>query len=210
MILKLLSLLLRYPDDEVLAVREEIAHAAHHELPDSPAKESVLRFLLYWNGAPSRRLRTDYTGTFDFAAKNCLYLTYFRHGDQRLRGQVLVQVMQSYARAGYSMGTTELPDYLPVMLEFASVAPDEGLALISGYRSGLEVIRKSLLQRKSPYAHLIDALRSLLPEIEQGEVEEARELVVGGPPQETVGLEPYGPEAPQPPPQNVTFYGRKR
>lgn len=210
MILKLLSLLLRYPDDEILAAREEINRAAR-ELSDSPAKESVLRFLLYWRGAPPGKLCIDYTETFDFAAKNCLYLTYFRHGDQRLRGQVLVQIREVYAEAGYSMDTAELPDYLPVMLEFASVEPEAGLALVSGYRSGLEVIRKSLLQRGSPYAHLIDALRSLLPEMEEEDIEQARDLVASGPPKETVGLEPYGPETPpRTPPQNVVFHGRKR
>ncbi len=73
----------------------------------------------------------------------------------------------------------------------------------------------SLRQGESPYAHLIDALVSLLPEMEDSDFEEARGLVKQGPPQEMVGLEPYVPEAPaqapqQMPSQNVTFYGRKR
>ena len=91
MILKLLSVLLRYPDDEVLAAREEIADAAR-ELEDSSAKESLLYFLEYWEKAPPRRLRSEYVETFDFRAKNALYLTYFRYGDQRIRGHVLAGI----------------------------------------------------------------------------------------------------------------------
>lgn len=213
MILKLLSVLLRYPDDEVLAAREEIAGEAR-ELEDSPARESMLEFLAYWIEAPPRRLRSEYVETFDFKSRNALYLTYFRYGDQRIRGQALAGIKDLYARAGYELDTTELPDYLPLALEFASEAPEEGLVLISGYRGGLEVLRKSLSQ--SPYACLIEALVSLLPEMEEPDAEEARSIVVNGPPREMVGLEPYGPETPpEAPPQsrpqpNVTFHGRKR
>lgn len=216
MVLKLLSLLLRYPDDEILAAREEIADEAR-ELEDSPARESILNFLAYWTGAPQRRLRSEYVETFDFKARNALYLTYFRYGDQRARGQVLAGFKDLYARVGYELDTGELPDYLPLALEFASEEPEEGLALIAGYRGGLEVVRKSLTQGQSPYAHLIDALVSLLPEMEDTDAEEARGIAANGPPREMVGLEPYGPESPPqapeqaPAPQpNVTFHGRKR
>ncbi len=214
MILKLLSVLLRYPDDEVLAARDEIAQAAR-ELEDSPTKEGVLSFLAYWSGESPGKLRSAYVETFDFRAKNALYLTYFRYGDQRVRGQVLAGIKDLYARAGYELDSGELPDYLPLALEFASESPEEGLALISGYRGGLEVLYKSLSQGQSPYAHLIRALVSLLPEMEDSDFEEALGIAANGPPQEMVGIEPYGPEStPQAPSQtpqpNVTFHGRKR
>lgn len=210
MILKLLSVLLRYPDDEVLAAREEIADAAR-ELEDSPAKESILYFLEYWEKAPPRRLRSEYVETFDFRAKNALYLTYFRYGDQRVRGQVLAGIKDLYARSGYELDSGELPDYLPLALEFSCEKPEEGLGLISGHRGGLEVLHKSLAQGKSPYAHLIQALISLLPEMEVSDLEEARGIAANGPPQEMVGLEPYVADSPPPAPQpNVTFHGRKR
>ncbi len=205
MVFKLLSVLLRYPDEEVISAREEIAETVR-DLLDCAAKESMMRFLLYWEQTPAIKLRTDYAHTFDFAAKNCLYLTYFRHGDQRVRGQILAGIKEVYARAGYALETSELPDYLPVMLEFAAERPEEGISLISSYRGGLEVIRKALIQRKSPYSHLIEALRSELPEIEESDVQEARNLVVHGPPREEVGLEPYGDQKQS----NVVFHGRKR
>jgi len=205
MVLKLLSLLLRYPDDEVVAAGGEIARAAR-ELPPSGARERILRFLDGWLVTPPGEARSRYVETFDFRGKSCLYLTYFRFGDQRARGAALADLKELYAEAGYELRTSELPDYLPLVLEFAAARPDLGLPLIAGYRSGLEVVRKALAQSGSPYALLIEALLSLLPRPEERDLEEARRLVAHGPPRETVGLEPYGPEMP---PARVA-YGRQR
>lgn len=206
MILKILSLLLRYPDDEILSSREEIARAARG-LPPSEAKDRVLRFLEGWLRSSPEELRSGYVETFDFRGKNCLYLTYFRFGDQRVRGQALAELKELYGRAGYTLTTPELPDYLPLVLEFADARPDLGLPLVAGYRSALEVIRKALGQAGSPYALLVEALICLLPEVGEEDLEEARRLIAHGPPRETVGLEPYGPE--MPPPQKIE-YGRSR
>ncbi|MCL6439675.1 MAG: nitrate reductase molybdenum cofactor assembly chaperone [Rubrobacteraceae bacterium] len=210
MIFKIISILLSYPDEEMISSREEIARAVQ-DLEDSPARESIERFLLYWQNTPPLKLQADYAETFDFAAKNTLYLSYFRYGDERRRGQALIDLKWTYAKAGYAVESDELPDYLPLMLEFANEDPETGMKLLSEYRAGLEVMRKALLQMRSPYTHLIDALRSLLPEVSEREMEEARELVAKGPPRELVGLEPYGSEGPQVPPQsNVVFDGRRR
>jgi hypothetical protein len=51
---------------------------------------------------------------------------------------------EAYARAGYPLDTTELPDYLPLVLEFASEVPEEGLPLLAEHRAAIEVIRRSL------------------------------------------------------------------
>lgn len=206
MVFKLLSILLRYPEKEVLEAGEDIA-AAVQDLPDTPARAAMLQFLTYWENMPALRLREDYIDTFDFKTRNNLYLTYFRYGDQRLRGPALVNLKSIYSRAGYPMDTTELPDFLPLMLEFASVAP-EGIALLQEYRGALEVIRQSLRQSKSPYALLLEALTLLLPEADETVKKEVQELIRQGPPQESVGLEPFGTDTP--PPNAVTFYGRKR
>ena len=210
MIFKLLSILLRYPDDEVLAHRGGVAGAVR-ELPPSPARDAVLEFMTYWENEPPRRLQGRYIETFDFNRRGCLYLSYYRYGDQRARGQVLADMKALYARAGYPLDTTELPDYLPLVLEFASEAPKEGFEMLAGHRGAVEVIRRSLLHDRSPYAHLIEALCSFLPGLDEATVMEMRKLIVQGPPQETVGLEPYTADAP-PGGQlsNVVFEGRKR
>lgn len=222
MIFKLLSILLRYPDDEVLAHRQEIS-ASVHDLPPSPAKDAVLSFLAYWEDEPASRLQATYAEVFDFKRRGCLYLTYYCHGDARSRGQALADMKEAYSRAGYPLDTTELPDYLPILLEFASEVPEEALPMLAGNRAAIEVIRRSLVHDRSPYAHLIEALDSFLPTLDEGSVAEMRKLIVQGPPQESVGLEPYSADAPpgEPfgndgslggaaPSGNVVFHGRKR
>lgn len=210
MIFKLLSLLLRYPDDAVMDAREEIAEAVR-ELPDSPARDAMLRFLDYWENEPPGRLQASYAENFDFKRRGNLYLSYYRHGDSRSRGQALADMKEAYARAGYPLDTNELPDYLPLLLEFTATAPQEGLTMLGEHRAAVEVIRRSLLHDKNPHALLIEALEVFLPELDEAAVAEMRKLIVQGPPEESVGLEPYSADAP-PGGQlsNVTFHGRKR
>lgn len=210
MIFKLLSLLLRYPDDEVLEARGEIVEAVR-ELPESPAREAMIRFLDYWQNEDPHRLQATYAENFDFKRRGNLYLTYYRHGDSRARGQALADMKAAYARAGYPLDSTELPDYLPLLLEFVSANPKEGLEMLVEHRAAIEVIRRSLLHDRSPYALLVEALNVFLPELDEAAVAEMQKLIVQGPPQESVGLEPYSADAP---PggrlSNVTFHGRKR
>ncbi|MDQ3863992.1 MAG: nitrate reductase molybdenum cofactor assembly chaperone [Actinomycetota bacterium] len=210
MIFKLLSILLRYPDEEVFRNWAGIS-AAVRGLPQSPAKNAVLAFLAYWENEPTSRLQASYTEAFDFKRRGCLYLSYYRYGDQRARGQVLVDMKEAYTRAGYPLDTTELPDYLPLVLEFASEVSEEGLPMLAGSRAAIEVIRRSLRHDGSPYANLIEALIFYLPELDAQTVAEMQKLIVQGPPQESVGLEPYAADAP-PGGQlsNVAFEGRKR
>ncbi|MEJ7843337.1 MAG: nitrate reductase molybdenum cofactor assembly chaperone [Rubrobacter sp.] len=216
MIFKLLSILLRYPDAAILEAREEVVGAVH-ELPDSPARGAMIEFLAYWQNESPQRLQERYTATFDFNRRGCLYLSYYRYGDQRARGQVLADMKAAYARAGYPLDTTELPDYLPLVLEFTAVAPEEGLTMLAGHRGAVEVIRRSLHHDRSPCALLLEALVTFLPELDEEAVMEMRKLIVQGPPQETVGLEPYAADSPaggtlagSSPGSNVTFHGRKR
>jgi nitrate reductase molybdenum cofactor assembly chaperone NarJ/NarW len=194
-IFKLLSILLRYLDDEILEYRREIAGAAR-ELPDSAAKDAVLTFLAYWENEPARRLQASYAENFDFKRRGCLYLSYYRYGDSRARGQVLADMKATYARAGYPLDTTELPDYLPLVLEFASEVPEEGHRMLAEHRAAIEVIRRSLRHDKSPYAYLVEALSFYLPEMDEQTELEMRKLIVQGPPQESVGLEPYTADSP--------------
>lgn len=196
MIFKLLSVLLRYPDDEVIEYREEISRSARDGLPDSPARDAVLSFLAFWEREPASRLQSRYAANFDFKRRGCLYLSYYRYGDARARGQVLADLKETYARAGYPLDTTELPDYLPLVLEFASEAPETGLPILAEHRAAIEVIRRSLHHDESPYALLLDALCFFLPALDEATVLEMRKLIVQGPPQETVGLEPYAADKP--------------
>ena len=180
----LFSFLLRYPDDDVRAARAQI-----FALPDGPVRAALERFAADWTGEPA-----DYVETFDLRRRASLYLTYYAHGDTRERGMALLRLKKLYRAAGLPMDSEELPDHLTVMLAFAAVAPEGyGEALLTEHRPAIELLRLSLHDLASPYAHLLDAIAACLPALGVKERGEVARLAREGPPEEAVGLEPYGP-----------------
>jgi nitrate reductase delta subunit len=180
----LLSYLLRYPDADVVVARAEIA-----SVPRGPAREALVRFAAEWDGDPA-----GYVATFDLRRRASLHLTYYAHGDTRTRGMALLRIKKLYRAAGLPMESAELPDHLVVMLAFAALAPPgHGEALLTEHRPALELLRLSLHDLGSPYAHLLDAVVSGLPELSVSDRAEVARLAREGPPEESVGLEPYAP-----------------
>jgi nitrate reductase delta subunit len=99
-----------------------------------------------------------------------------------------------FAEAGLPMTEGELPDYLPVLLEFAALAPEQGEALLNDLRVPLELVRARLHEKESPYADLLDTLVAALPKRTKAQADAARRLAQDGPPAELVGLEPFASE----------------
>ena len=191
---KLLSVLLQYPDDALLDALPELELAAA-ELPPVQ-RASVARFLAYVGATPPAALRAAYVEAFDFDRRSAMHLTWHTHGDRRQRGIELVRLKRHYAEAGLPLADGELPDYLPVLLEFAEFRPDEGIALLVGLRPSLELVRAALHAQQSPYAGLLDAVCVVLPKASARQLEQAPQLALEGPPAELVGLEPFtAPEA---------------
>jgi nitrate reductase delta subunit len=190
--LKLVSLLLQYPDEELLGAREELAAAAA-ALPRGAQAEAIARFCAWYRAAPGAELQARYVETFDFTRRGSLYLTYHRFGDRRQRGMALLALKQRYAAAGLELGDSELPDFLPVMLEFAALAPEPGLELLARHREAIELVRGALHGSASPWAALLDAVCAPLPGLTRAQAAEVRRLAKEGPPEEQVGLEPFAP-----------------
>lgn len=92
-------------------------------------------------------------------------------------------------RAGFEMAREELPDYLPVVLEFCALNETaSGDELLRANREGLEVIRAALVSASSPYAHLLEALCTTLPPLDADTLARYQELINQGPPTELVGI----------------------
>jgi nitrate reductase delta subunit len=190
---RLLSVLLRYPDERLTEGRDEVA-AAVGALPRSPEREPLERFAGYLAGRSQLELAQAYVETFDLRRRTSLYLTYFVHGDTRKRGMALLRLKRLYASAGLELVSGELPDYLPLMLEFAALAPDgAGERLLREHRSALELLRRGLRDAGSPYADLLDAVCAGMPRLSPLERERIRSLAADGPPDEQVGLQPFAP-----------------
>ncbi|RKS78905.1 respiratory nitrate reductase chaperone NarJ [Actinomadura pelletieri DSM 43383] len=186
------SLLLGYPDTELLE-RRPLLRRATATLPPSVAKP-LTRVLDHLDTTPQPDLAADYVATFDHRRRCCLYLTYYAYGDTRKRGMALLRFKQTYQAAGLVLDDAELPDHLAVVLEFAATADlTEGRRLLVEHRAGLELLRLSLTETASPWAPVLDAISATLPPL-TGRIEDAvARLIAEGPPEEQVGLAPYGP-----------------
>ena len=191
---QLCSLLLDYPREDLprhLAALREVAG----NLPPS-AGEPLSRFLEHAEAVGLPELQRDYVDTFDVTRKCALHLTYFLHGDTRNRGVALVQFKQLYRQHGVELddADAELPDYLPVVLEFgATVAPGTAWKVLNDHRVGIELLRRALDRRGSPWLDVVAALRSTLPDLDGDDEQALARLIAQGPPQETVGIDdaPY-------------------
>ena len=185
------SLLLDYPSETLLqrlpAVREATAG-----LPDRLGSP-LLGLADHLASGDLDELQAAYVETFDDRRRCNLFLTYFAHGDTRKRGLALLRFKQAYLAAGVEPDDAELPDHLCVVLEFAAtVDPDTGRRLLVDHRAGLEVLRLSLRDLGSPYAGALAAVCATLPGLHGDEWEAVRRLAAEGPPEEEVGLTPYG------------------
>ncbi len=185
------SLLLAYPD-EALLDRLGLIRAAVADLPAS-ARAALAPVVEHVATTPLAQQQQDYVATFDLRKKCCLYLTWWVHGDTRNRGQALVAFKTAYRDAGIRPPTTELPDHLAVVLEFAAtVDADRGESLLAEHRPALELIRDALHKAGSPRAGVLDAVCESLPGPVQDVITAARQMAASGPPPtELVGLEGY-------------------
>jgi nitrate reductase delta subunit len=186
------SVLLAYPDDDLVA-RLPLVRDALTNVPKAAA-EPLVQLCEHLERTPLDRLQQDYVETFDLRRRCSPYLTYFSHGDTRKRGMALLRFTHAYRSAGAEFTGEELPDHLAVVCEFAATAELElGLRLLAENRAGVELLHRALVDSRSPYAGVLEAVRAVLPEPAPRDLERALELARTGPPEEEVGLEPFGP-----------------
>jgi nitrate reductase delta subunit len=183
------SLLLRYPDDEVLAALPLIMPV----LPNLTGNVATPLHAVarHRAGSGPTALRAEYVELFDFRRRCALHLTYYTCGDTRKRGEALVNFAVAYKSAGLEVVDGELPDHLPAVLDLCA-HDDAGWRLLRDNRIGLDLLTEALAKEKSPYRHAIEAVRAMLPPAGAAELAAAARLARTGPPQEHVGLEPFG------------------
>lgn len=108
-------------------------------------------------------LQSRYVHLFDRGRALSLHLYEHVHGESRDRGAAMVELVELYAQHGLALGPQELPDYLPVFLEFLSIPPIEtAIDLLGEAGHVIEALAERLRKRKSPYAAAMAALASLV------------------------------------------------
>src|SRR5947207_3156935 len=118
-VLQAASLCLQYPDDAVRATYP-VVRAAVTALPPGPPRERLLSFLDSAAAMPPGELAEHYVRIFDTRRRCCLYLTWWSDGETRRRGSSLAALKARYRDAGAEFDSTELPDFLPAVLEYAA------------------------------------------------------------------------------------------
>jgi nitrate reductase delta subunit len=188
---KLASVLLQYPTAALFEGIDQLDAASAGVTPRA-SREGFARFLSWLRVTPQAEVAAHYVDTFDLRRRCALYLTYFRYGDTRKRGMSMLAVKSAYRRAGYVPTDDELPDYLPMVLDFAALSP-RGTALLRAHRADLELLRRALRQATTPYADLLDAVCAQLPRLARRDLTLIDRAWTDGPPSEDVGLEPFAP-----------------
>ncbi|MQY20459.1 nitrate reductase molybdenum cofactor assembly chaperone [Nocardia macrotermitis] len=184
------ALLLDYPDDNLFTAIDRIADTAAR-LPDE-ARIPLQRFIDHVNESSPLDLAQRYVETFDMRRRSSMHLTFYAYGDTRKRGMALLRFKHAYRHAGVELDDRELPDHLPVLLEFAAtVDPIGGERLLGEHIPVIELLRLSLQDNGSHYADVVAAVVATLPPLTIADRRRITELAAAGPPDEEVGMDPY-------------------
>jgi nitrate reductase delta subunit len=161
--MRVLAAMLRYPDAAFRQAVPELrqALADEHALPNGRLVEldALLRQLQAMDGFDAE---ARYVDTFDRGRATSLHLFEHVHGDSRDRGPALVDLGQTYERAGLLLGEGEMPDHLAVVLEFASTQPERvARDFLAEMAHILTAVFSALRERENPYASVLAAVLEL-------------------------------------------------
>jgi nitrate reductase delta subunit len=171
--LKVLSALLSYPTEELVAAAAELHEALDREAVLDPAARAGLHALIGEISAGDLfDLQERYILLFDRTRSLSLHLFEHVHGESRDRGQAMVDLIKVYEDGGFVPTTKELPDFLPLFLEFAATrTPAAALELIGEPAHVFSALHERLRKRGSPYSAIFSALVAL------GDVEADAEMI---------------------------------
>lgn len=157
----ILSALLCYPEAELAAAVDEIRAEAAEHLQTASLLEPLLQAL---ENEDLIELQQRYVLTFDRNPSHSLHLFEHIHGEDRARGQAMVDLLEEYRRHGFEPTCSELPDYLPLFLEFLGQCDKaESERLLGDAVHVIGHVAGRLNEVESAYAGLFDALLTLSP-----------------------------------------------
>jgi len=180
--LRALARLLAYPDAALRSHLADVLGALREEQRLGDARlVGLARLVSQLSASDAYEVESDYVELFDRGRATSLHLFEHVHGDSRERGQAMVDLVQTYEQAGLHLNPDnggELPDYLPLVMEFASTLEAGAAQGFTGeFAHILNVLYAALLKRRSLYAHIPAAVLELMDHpIEPTEVPEDEAL----------------------------------
>lgn len=167
-ILKLIGVVLDYPAEALWEHRDELLEAAAGEALAPARSQQLSEFIGGLLALEPMAAQERWLGLFDRGRHMSLLLFEHVHGESRDRGQAMVNLLETYRSGGFDLAARELPDYLPLVLEYLSRRPpDEARDWLQHTAHILKLLAARAAERSSPYAVLFEAL----VEIAEGEVE---------------------------------------
>jgi nitrate reductase delta subunit len=160
LLFKALSALLSYPSRDMRQALPEVADVVRTAPLLTPREQRALLDLIDELGRGDLlEAEERYVDLFDHGRALSLHLFEHLHGENRDRGEAMVDLKRIYERAGFELSSRELPDYLPVLLEYLSCRDlTEARAMLADCAHILTTIGRSLIARGSRYAAVLQAL----------------------------------------------------
>lgn len=160
---KALGALLDYPTAELQAALPQIEQALLEERAiASETMEGVRALIEHMRATDLLDIQEQWVGLFDRSKRLALHLYEHCHGESRDRGQAMVNLALTYRMNGFELAASEMPDYLPLFLEFLSQIPETpARRYLTDAIEILEALRIRLEERDSTYAPLLEALVGL-------------------------------------------------
>ncbi len=160
---KALGWLLTYPDANLAGAAPEAMRVMEAERLLSPQRLAELSaFVTRLGNTDLIELQEEYTATFDRGRATSLHLFEHVHGESKDRGQAMVDLIGLYRTRGLEMPADELPDFLPLFLEYLSVLPvDEAQAGLADVGPILGKLHAALTRRESRHQAIVAALLDL-------------------------------------------------
>ena len=167
--LRVVAALLSYPDARMRGYLPEMREILRGECALSGDRQAELDALIQsLASADPLESEANYVELFDRGRGTSLHLFEHVHGDSRERGPAMIDLAQTYEKAGLYLAPGELPDYLPAVLEFVSTQPPpEARAFLGEMAHIFNAIFSALQRRESPYASVLGALLELAGETAQ-------------------------------------------
>ena len=162
---KVLSLLLCYPESDWLGALPELEEALVAEADfNGDARARLAPLFAQLRETELIALQENYVATFDRNPSHSLHLFEHIHGESRDRGSAMIDLLNEYWKHDFDASASELPDYVPLFLEFLSLLPtDESLVLLGDAVHVLATIGRKLDANGSPYATAFQVLEALSP-----------------------------------------------
>jgi len=160
---KILSLLLSYPNEELMDFLQEAERELRNEMLLS--KERIEKLVLFINHFKRLELldwQAEYVQLFDYSRSASLHLFEHVKSDSKDRGQAMVDMLGFYQENGLHLSANELPDYLPAFLEFLSTQNEKKAAeLLTEPIHIIARIHTALEEKMNMYRHILSAVISL-------------------------------------------------